>query len=42
MRRLVLLVELLDRLDLLLEFHAPVLEPDLDLALGQTQNFGQS
>ena len=36
-RRLVLLVELLDRLDLLLELHAPVLEPDLDLALGEAQ-----
>ena len=37
LRLLLLLVQLLDRLDLLLQLHPPVLEPDLDLALGQTQ-----
>ena len=34
---LLLLVELFDGLDLLLELHPPVLEPDLDLALGQAE-----
>ena len=34
---LLLLVELLDGLDLLLELHPPVLEPDLDLALRQAE-----
>ena len=34
---LLLLVELLDRLNLLLELHPPVLEPDLDLSLGETE-----
>ena len=37
LRLLLLLVELLDRLDLLLELHPPVLEPDLDLPLRQAQ-----
>ena len=37
MRRFVLLVELLDGLDLLFEFHAAVLEPDFNLALCQAQ-----
>ena len=32
-----LLVQLLDGLDLLFEFHAPVLEPDLDLTFRQTE-----
>ena len=40
LRLLLLLVELLDRLDLLLELHPPVLEPDLDLALGEAQAVG--
>ena len=34
---LLLLVELLDRLDLLLQLHPPVLEPDLDLSLRQAE-----
>ena len=34
---LLLLVELLDGLDLLLELHPPVLEPDLDLSLCEAQ-----
>ena len=34
---LLLLVELLDGLNLLLQLHPPVLEPDLDLPLGQAQ-----
>ena len=37
---LFLLVQLFDGLDLLLEFHPPVLEPDLDLALRQAQLVG--
>ena len=32
-----LLVDFLDGSQLLLEFHSPVLEPDLDLSLSQTQ-----
>ena len=32
-----LLVDFLDGSQLLLEFHSPVLEPDLDLPLSQTQ-----
>ena len=32
-----LLVDFLDGSELLLEFHSPVLEPDLDLSLSQTQ-----
>ena len=35
-----LLVDLLDRPQLLLELHPPVLEPDLDLALGEAQRVG--
>ena len=34
---LLLLIQLLDGLDLLLELHPPVLEPDLDLALCQAE-----
>ena len=34
---LLLLVQLFDRLDFLLELHAPILEPDLDLPLGETE-----
>ena len=34
---LLLLVELLDRLDLLFELHPPILKPDLDLTFGQAQ-----
>ena len=34
---LLLLVQLLDGLDLLLELHSSVLEPDFDLALGETE-----
>ena len=37
LRLLLLLVELLDGLDLLLELHPAVLEPDLDLPLRQAQ-----
>ena len=37
LRLLLLLVQLLDGLDLLLELHTPVLEPDLYLALRQTE-----
>ena len=37
LRLLLLLVELLDGLDLLLELHASVLEPDLDLSLRQAE-----
>lgn len=37
LRLLLLLVQLLDRLDLLLQLHSPVLEPDLDLPLRETQ-----
>ena len=33
-----LLVDFLDGSQLLLEFHSPVLEPDLDLSLSQTQS----
>ena len=40
MRRLVLLVELLDGLNLLLELHASVLKPNFDLALCQAQGVG--
>ncbi len=40
LRLLLLLVELLDGLDLLLELHAPVLEPDLDLSLGEAERVG--
>ncbi len=40
LRLLLLLVELLDGLDLLLELHAPVLEPDLDLPLCQAELVG--
>ena len=32
-----LLVDFLDGSELFLEFHSPVLEPDLDLSLSQTQ-----
>ena len=39
--RLLLIVQFLDRLDLLLLLHASVLEPDLDLSLRQTQHVGQ-
>ena len=35
-----LLVDLLDRPQLLLELHPPVLEPDLDLTLGEAQRVG--
>ena len=35
-----LLVDFLDGSQLLLEFHSPVLEPDLDLPLSQTQGVG--
>ena len=35
-----LLVDLLDGPELLLELHPPVLEPDLDLALGQAERVG--
>ena len=34
---LLLFIELFDGLDLLFEFHAPVLEPDLDLTFRQTE-----
>lgn len=37
LRLLLLLVELLDGLDLLLELHPPVLEPDLDLSFGEAE-----
>ena len=37
LRLLLLLVQLLDGLDLLLELHPAVLEPDLDLPLRQAQ-----
>ena len=37
MGRLILFVELLDGLDFFFEFHAPILEPDFNLAFGQTQ-----
>ena len=37
LRLLLLLVELLDGLDLLLELHPAVLEPDLDLPLRQAE-----
>lgn len=40
LRLLLLLVELLDGLDLLLELHPPVLEPDLDLSLCEAQRVG--
>ena len=40
MCRFVLLVEFLDGLDLFLELHAPVLEPNFDLALCQAQGVG--
>ena len=39
--RLLALVEFFDRLDLLLLLHAPVLEPDLDLALGEEERVRQ-
>lgn len=32
-----LLIELLDGLDLLFELHSPILEPDLDLSLGEAK-----
>lgn len=38
LRLLLLLIKLLNRLNLLLQLHPPVLEPDLDLSLGETQS----
>ena len=35
-----LFVQFLNCLDLLLEFHPPILEPDFDLSLGQTKSVG--
>ena len=40
LRHLLLLVQFLDGLDLLLQLHPPVLEPDLDLPLRQAQRVG--